>query len=235
MSQVSQGDGGERAAGGHVERPRAASDLLKFTALAALLAISADAAIAHAMLWGNDPYWTCWVTDTLLMATVFGLGTAWPGMGLLRGLLITVVHMLLLTTYYWTLSPIGLRASPNGWTWSAPGSPACRCTRRCITWATCSRSGCGGDLLPRRPRRSARGGPCRRGIGRPCRDNRHRDSGRDGPRADAGHPGVPAGELVRHAYRGGGGRLRAATVRRRYPAASRSASRCWRMATTSVR
>lgn len=52
------------------------SDLLAFTTLASLLAIFADAAIGHAMLWGNDPYWTYWVTDTLLMATVFGLGTA---------------------------------------------------------------------------------------------------------------------------------------------------------------
>jgi hypothetical protein len=64
------------------------SDLLKFTGMAALLAIFMDAAIAHAMLWGNDPYWTYWVTDTLLMATVFGLGTAWFGMGLIRARLL---------------------------------------------------------------------------------------------------------------------------------------------------
>jgi hypothetical protein len=86
------------------------ADLLKFTALASLLAISVDAAIGHAMLWGNDPYWTYWVTDTLLMATVFGLGTAWLGMGLVRGAVITAVHITLLTTYYWSLSPIGLPA-----------------------------------------------------------------------------------------------------------------------------
>ena len=90
--------------------PRSPSDLMKFTAMAALLAIFADAAVAHAMLWANDPYWTYWVTDTLLMATVFGLGTAWFGIGALRGAAITGVHILLLTTYYWTLSPIGLPA-----------------------------------------------------------------------------------------------------------------------------
>lgn len=104
---------GIHAANGAVDRPANASEVLKFTAMAALLAISADAAIAHAMLWGNDPYWTYWVTDTLLMATVFGLGTAWFGMGLLRGALITCVHIVLLTTYYWSLSPIGLPAQPE--------------------------------------------------------------------------------------------------------------------------
>lgn len=88
-------------------------DLLKFTALASLLAIFMDAAVAHAMLWGNDPYWTYWVTDTLLMATVFGLGTAWFGMGLVRGAVITAVHMVLLTVYYWSFSPIGLPSHPE--------------------------------------------------------------------------------------------------------------------------
>lgn len=87
-------------------------DVCKFTAMAALLAIFVDAVIGHAMLWGNDPYWTYWITDTLLMATVFGLGTAWVGIGLVRGALITAAHMLLLTTYYWSLSPIGLPSQP---------------------------------------------------------------------------------------------------------------------------
>jgi hypothetical protein len=85
----------------------------RFTALAALLAIFVDAAIGHAMLWGNDPYWTYWITDTLLMATVFGLGTAWLGIGLVRGAVITAIHMLLLTVYYWSLSPIGLPSQPE--------------------------------------------------------------------------------------------------------------------------
>jgi hypothetical protein len=93
--------------------PLSLPELIKFTALAALLAMFADAAVAHAMLWGNDPYWTYWVTDTLLMATVFGVGTAWFGVGLKRGAVLTFVHVLLLTAYYWTLSPIGLPAQPE--------------------------------------------------------------------------------------------------------------------------
>ena len=94
-------------------QPRSLSEVVKFTALAALLAIFLDAAIAHAMLWGNDPYWTYWVTDTLLMATVFGLGTMLFGIGMGRGAIITAVHVLALTIYYWTLSPIGLPAQPE--------------------------------------------------------------------------------------------------------------------------
>jgi len=89
------------------------SEVVKFTAMAASLAIFVDAAIGHAMVWGNDPYWTYWVTDTLLMATVFGLGTAWFGMGLVKGALITAAHILALTLYYWSLSPIGLPSQPE--------------------------------------------------------------------------------------------------------------------------
>ena len=94
-------------------QPRTLSEVVKFTALAALLAIFLDAAIAHAMLWGNDPYWTYWVTDTLLMATVFGIGTMLFGIGMGRGAIITGVHVLALTIYYWTLSPIGLPSQPE--------------------------------------------------------------------------------------------------------------------------
>lgn len=82
--------------------------VVKFTFLAALLAMFGDAAIAHAMLWGNDPYWTYWITDGLLMATVFGIGTALFGMGIGRGAILTAFHIFLLTTYYRVLSPIGL-------------------------------------------------------------------------------------------------------------------------------
>lgn len=93
--------------------PACLSEAVKFTALASLLAIFIDAAIGHAMIWGNDPYWTYWVTDTLLMATVFGLGTMIFGIGIGRGALITAVHVTLLTIYYWSLSPIGLPSNPE--------------------------------------------------------------------------------------------------------------------------
>src|SRR5688500_10993165 len=94
-------------------QPKSLSVVVKFTALAAALAIFIDAAIAHAMIWGNDPYWTYWITDTLLMATVFSLGTMLFGIGMGKGALITAVHVTLLTTYYWSLSPIGLPAHPE--------------------------------------------------------------------------------------------------------------------------
>jgi hypothetical protein len=78
-----------------------------------LLAIFWDAAVGHGLLWENDPYWTYWVTKTFLIATVFGLGTAWLGTGVGRGAVITAVHTLVLTIYYWTFSPIGLPSSPD--------------------------------------------------------------------------------------------------------------------------
>jgi hypothetical protein len=72
-----------------------------------------DAVIGHALLWDNDPYWTYWVTDTFLIATVFSVGTPLIGAGIARGAVITVVQMLVLTTYYWSLSPIGLPSNPE--------------------------------------------------------------------------------------------------------------------------
>ena len=78
-----------------------------------MFAIFADAAIGHGLLWENDPYWTYWVTKTFLIATVFGLGTAWIGLGIGRGAAITAVHTLVLTVYYWSLSPIGIPSSPE--------------------------------------------------------------------------------------------------------------------------
>ncbi len=95
------------------ERTLTAREVAKFTAMVALLAIFADAAIGHGLLWENDPYWTYWVTKTFLIATVFGLGTAWVGMGVGRGAVITAVHTLVLTVYYWTFSPIGLPSHPS--------------------------------------------------------------------------------------------------------------------------
>jgi hypothetical protein len=89
------------------------SEIAKFAALVALLAILADATIGHGLTWENDPYWTYWITKTFLIATVFGLGTAWFGIGVGRGALITLVHTLILTIYYWTFSPIGLPSSPD--------------------------------------------------------------------------------------------------------------------------
>lgn len=79
----------------------------------ALAAIFFDAAVGHGLLWENDPYWTYWVTKTFLIATIFGLGTAWFGIGLVQGAAITAVHTLVLTVYYWSLSPVGLPSQPE--------------------------------------------------------------------------------------------------------------------------
>jgi len=89
------------------------SEVAKFTAMAALFAILADAAIGHGLTWENDPYWTYWITKTFLIATVIGFGTAMFGIGVGRGALIVLAHTLILTVYYWTLSPIGLPAAPH--------------------------------------------------------------------------------------------------------------------------
>jgi hypothetical protein len=97
----------------YVGRPPTSRDLAKFTVAVALLAIFADAAVGHGLTWENDPYWTYWVTKTFLIATIFGLGTAWLGAGVVPGAIVTAVHTVVLTIYYWTLSPIGLPSHPT--------------------------------------------------------------------------------------------------------------------------
>jgi len=87
-------------------------EVVAFGGLTALFAILADSAIGHGLLWENDPYWTYWITKTFLIGTIFTLGTAWFGVGVGVGALLTVVHTLVLTIYYWTFSPIGLPSTP---------------------------------------------------------------------------------------------------------------------------
>jgi hypothetical protein len=88
-------------------------EVVAFGALTALLAILADAAIGHGLLWENDPYWTYWITKTFLIGTIFTLGTAWLGVGIGVGAVVAVVHTVVLTIYYWTFSPIGLPSAPE--------------------------------------------------------------------------------------------------------------------------
>lgn len=96
------------------ERPlRQARETLKFALLVALVAIGVDAVIAHGLFWDNDPYWTYWVTKTFLIATVFVIGTALMGTGLVAGLVITAVHTLVLEIYYQWLAPVGLPQEPE--------------------------------------------------------------------------------------------------------------------------
>jgi hypothetical protein len=98
---------------GEPERRMTARQTARFTAVVAVLAIFFDAAVGHGLMWENDPYWTYWITKTFLIATVFGLGTAWFGLGAGRGAIITAVHTIILTVYYWTFSPVGLPSSPE--------------------------------------------------------------------------------------------------------------------------
>jgi hypothetical protein len=85
-----------------------AKDLVKFALMVGLFDILFDAAIGHAFIWKNDPYWTYWITKTFLIVTVFTIGTAIAGIGKKQGAIISLVHTIVLTVYYWTFSPVGL-------------------------------------------------------------------------------------------------------------------------------
>lgn len=88
-------------------------DTAKFGLLVGLCAIFMDAAVAHGLFWENDPYWTYWITKSFLIATVFIVGTAFLGSGIVQGLLLTVVHTAILEIYYEWLAPIGLPQQPE--------------------------------------------------------------------------------------------------------------------------
>ena len=87
-------------------------DTIKFGILVGLAAIFTDASIAHGLWWENDPYWTYWITKSFLIAVVYIIGTAILGIGILRGIIITVVHTLVLEIYYQWFAPIGLPQEP---------------------------------------------------------------------------------------------------------------------------
>jgi len=90
-----------------------AKDTVKFSVLVALSGIFFDAALAHGLFWENDPYWTYWITKTFLIATVFLLGTAVFGIGVIQGVLLTAVHSVILTVYYHWFAPVGLPQEPE--------------------------------------------------------------------------------------------------------------------------
>ncbi|RWM76486.1 MAG: hypothetical protein EOR81_22805 [Mesorhizobium sp.] len=90
-----------------------AKDTIKFSILVGLSAIFVDASIAHGLLWENDPYWTYWITKTFLITTVFLFGTAFLGIGIVPGLILTAVHTLILEIYYQWLAPVGLPQEPE--------------------------------------------------------------------------------------------------------------------------
>ena len=88
-------------------------DTAKFGILVGLAAIFIDAAIAHGLFWENDPYWTYWITKSFLIATVFIIGTAFLGIGIVQGAIITAVHTAILEVYYEWLAPVGLPQEPE--------------------------------------------------------------------------------------------------------------------------
>src|SRR3954469_15296554 len=88
-------------------------DVAKFGFLVGLAAIFVDASIAHGLFWDNDPYWTYWITKTFLITTVFTVGTAFFGVGIRQGAVITVAHTLILEIYYQWLAPVGLPQEPE--------------------------------------------------------------------------------------------------------------------------
>jgi hypothetical protein len=90
-----------------------ASLTILFSIMTGIFAIFFDASIAHGLFWENDPYWTYWVTKTFLIITVFTIGTAFFGLGIKQGAVITLVHSLILTIYYDWLAPIGLPQEPE--------------------------------------------------------------------------------------------------------------------------
>src|SRR5215216_1669974 len=90
-----------------------AKDTVKFSILVAVAGIFFDAVLAHGLFWENDPYWTYWITKTFLIATVFLLGSAIIGIGLLQGVLLTLVHSVILTVYYHWFAPVGLPQEPE--------------------------------------------------------------------------------------------------------------------------
>jgi hypothetical protein len=88
-------------------------DVLKFGILVGLSAIFIDASIAHGLFWDNDPYWTYWITKTFLIIAVFTFGTAFLGVGIVAGAILTAVHTLILEVYYQWLAPVGLPQEPE--------------------------------------------------------------------------------------------------------------------------
>lgn len=71
-----------------------------------------DAAIGHGLFWQNDPYWSYWITDTLLITFIVSIGTTIFGIGIWQGPLLMAAQVLTLEIYYQFLSPVGLPREP---------------------------------------------------------------------------------------------------------------------------
>ena len=88
---------------------------VKFSLLAGLMALLLDASLVHGLLWDHDPSWSAWAAAAWVIVAVFGLGTAWFGIGIRPGLgLSTVLALLLGATQLWQAeSPEPSTANPS--------------------------------------------------------------------------------------------------------------------------
>ncbi len=85
---------------------------VKFGILTAILSMFIDAGVGHGLFWQNDPFWSYWITDTMLITTIVTIGTTIIGIGLWQGALLMFIQVLTLEIYYQFLSPVGLPQVP---------------------------------------------------------------------------------------------------------------------------
>ncbi len=91
---------------------QSASASFKFGLMTGILAMFLDAAIGHGLFWQNDPFWSYWFVDGLLITTIVGLGTTIIGIGIWQGFVLMAAQTLSLEIYYQFLSPVGLPREP---------------------------------------------------------------------------------------------------------------------------
>lgn len=81
-----------------------ANDTIKFGILTGVLAMFFDAAVSHGLFWQNDPFWSYWIADGLLITTIVSAGTAIIGIGIWQGFVLMGFQTLALEIYYQFLS-----------------------------------------------------------------------------------------------------------------------------------
>ena len=85
---------------------------LQFGFLASISALLMLAVLAHGLWWENDPFWTYWVTQWLLLAASFIVGTIFMGVGVREGVILTCIQGVIHALYYTFLRPMGLPLEP---------------------------------------------------------------------------------------------------------------------------
>jgi hypothetical protein len=94
---------------------------VKFALLAGLAALLVDASLVHGLLWEHDPSWGSWTTAGWVIVAVFGLGTAWFGVGVAQGLGLSILlSALLCATGLWQAAPIAPSTASASWIFGIP-------------------------------------------------------------------------------------------------------------------